>query len=115
MHSLAKMFGGESFPENPDIKLKNSEIERLTIQNIELTEERDGAVNHVASLRKILVKVVRERDTLKTELVTQCEYNNELLTTIEKARKELEMISPVSSKVRPLFDHVENALEILNK
>ena len=35
--------------------------------------------------------------------------------TIEEARKELEMISPVSSKVRPLFEHVKNALDILNQ
>jgi sugar-specific transcriptional regulator TrmB len=34
---------------------------------------------------------------------------------IKEARKELEMITPISSKIRDLFDHAKKALEILNK
>jgi hypothetical protein len=34
---------------------------------------------------------------------------------IREARQELEMISPVSSKVRPIFEYVQNALDILGK
>jgi tRNA-dihydrouridine synthase len=51
--------------------------------------------------------------TLEERLFDAIVERNRLKDIIDEARKELEMVSPVSSKVRPLFEHVENALEIL--